>query len=77
MLDGDWSSDVCSSDLAAGEKSETEMDEFYVKELKKNGMEFVTPDLKAFRDKAMPAIKRSVAALAPEVPAEVEKLCAK
>jgi len=42
--------------------------------LKKNGMEFITPDNKAIRTQALPAIQRAVDNLAPEVAAEVDRL---
>jgi TRAP-type C4-dicarboxylate transport system substrate-binding protein len=41
MLDGDWSSDVCSSDLKLDEES--------VEVLKKAGVTYVVPDKEAFR----------------------------
>ncbi len=37
-------------------------------------MEFMTPDLKAIRAKAMPAIQRAVSELSPEVAVEVDRL---
>ncbi len=61
-----------------GTQIEDEKDAFYAKELKKRGMKFITPDVAAIRAKAMPAIKRAVAKLAPGVAEEVErvsKLC--
>jgi len=60
---------------AHGGKVEDEKDSFYAEELKKKGMEFITPDKKAIRAKAMPAIKRAVSTLAPEVAVEVDKVC--
>ncbi|MBI9083474.1 MAG: TRAP transporter substrate-binding protein [Desulfobacterales bacterium] len=59
---------------AYGDKVEDEKDAFYAAELKKKGMKFITPDNKAIRAKAMPAIKRAVANLAPEVAVEIERL---
>ena len=60
---------------AYGDKVEDEKDAFYAAELKKKGMKFITPDNAAIRAKAMPAIKRAVANLAPEVAAEIDKVC--
>jgi tripartite ATP-independent transporter DctP family solute receptor len=60
---------------AYGDKVEDEKDAFYVEELKKKGMEFITPDLKSIREKAKPAIDRAVASLGPGVDEEVQKLC--
>lgn len=57
-----------------GAKVEDEKDGFYVTELKKKGMEFITPDNKAIRAKAMPAIQEALKALDPEVGKEVERL---
>jgi len=62
--------------IVAGEKAEDEMDKFYAVELKKNGMEFITPDLAGFRQKAKPAIDRALKDLAPEVDAEVKRVSA-
>ena len=62
---------------AYGTSMEDEKDAFYVKELKKRGMEFITPDVAAIRAKAMPAIKRAVANLAPGVAEEVERVSKK
>ena len=59
---------------AYGTKMEDEKDAFYAKELKKHGMIFVTPDNAAIRAKAMPAIKRAVANLAPGVAEEVARV---
>jgi tripartite ATP-independent transporter DctP family solute receptor len=59
---------------AYGTKMEDEKDAFYTTELKKNGMEFITPDNAAIRAKAMPAIKRAVENLAPGVAEEVERV---
>jgi hypothetical protein len=42
--------------------------------MKKNGMQFIAPDNKAIRTQAMPAIRRAVGELEPEVAAEVERL---
>jgi tripartite ATP-independent transporter DctP family solute receptor len=60
---------------AYGSKVEDEKDAFYADALKKKGMIFVTPDKAAIRAKAMPAIKRAVANLAPEVSAEIDRVC--
>jgi len=57
-----------------GAKVEDEKDKFYVTELKKKGMEFITPDNKAIRAKAMPAIQEALKELDPEVSKEVERL---
>jgi tripartite ATP-independent transporter DctP family solute receptor len=57
-----------------GAKVEDEKDQFYVTELKKKGMEFITPDNKAIRAKAMPAIQEALKELDPEVSKEVERL---
>ena len=47
-----------------GNKVEDQMDDFYLKELQKKGMEIVKPNVKAIREKAMPAVKRIVSNLA-------------
>jgi TRAP-type C4-dicarboxylate transport system substrate-binding protein len=60
---------------AYGDKVEDEKDAFYISELKKNGMEFIMPNRAAIRSKAMPAIQRAVADLAPEVAAEIDRVC--
>jgi hypothetical protein len=39
-------------------------------------MEFITPDLAGFRQKAKPAIDRALKDLAPEVDAEVKRVSA-
>lgn len=57
-----------------GAKIEDEKDEFYLSELQKRGMEVIEPDLKAFREKAKPAIEEAVKALAPGVYEEVLRL---
>jgi TRAP-type C4-dicarboxylate transport system substrate-binding protein len=62
--------------IVAGEKAEDDLDKFYADELKKNGMEFITPDLAGFRQKAKPAIDRALKDLAPEVDAEVKRVSA-
>jgi tripartite ATP-independent transporter DctP family solute receptor len=62
--------------VKAGEKAEDEKDSFYAQELKKNGMEFITPDLKSLRQKAKPAIDRALKDLAPEVDSEVKRVSA-
>ena len=59
---------------AYGDKVEDEKDKFYASELKKKGMEFITPDNDAIRAKAKPAIDKAVKALDPAVAEEVEKL---
>lgn len=61
---------------AVGEKVEDEKDNFYAEELKKHGMEFITPDLASFRQNAKPAIDRALKDLAPEVDAEVKRVSA-
>lgn len=66
--------DAVEEARAYGDKVEDEKDAFYMDELKKKGMEFITPDVKAIRDKAMPAIQRAVDQLAPEVGPEVERV---
>jgi tripartite ATP-independent transporter DctP family solute receptor len=58
-----------------GDKVEDEKDAFYATELKKKGMIFVTPDKAAIRAKAMPAINRAIGNLAPEVAAEIDRVC--
>jgi TRAP-type C4-dicarboxylate transport system substrate-binding protein len=60
---------------AYGDQVEDEKDAFYAAELKKNGMVFITPDNQAIRNKAMPAIERAVSNLAPEVAAEIKRVC--
>jgi tripartite ATP-independent transporter DctP family solute receptor len=60
--------------IVAGEKAEDDMDKFYADELKKNGMEFISPDLAGFRQKAKPAMDRALKDLAPEVDAEVKRV---
>jgi tripartite ATP-independent transporter DctP family solute receptor len=59
---------------AYGTQIEDQKDAFYAAELKKNGMQFITPDNRAIRAQAMPAIQRAVAELEPAVAAEVERL---
>jgi TRAP-type C4-dicarboxylate transport system substrate-binding protein len=66
--------DAVQQARAYGTRIEDEKDAFYAEELKKKGMLFITPDNKAIRAKALPAIKRAEANLAPEVAAEVERL---
>jgi tripartite ATP-independent transporter DctP family solute receptor len=64
--------------VAAGEygtKIEDEKDAFYIQELKKKGMEFITPDNAAIRAKAQPAVKRAVSKLNPEVAKAVQEAC--
>jgi len=58
-----------------GTKIENEKDAFYIQELKKKGMEFITPDNAAIRAKAEPAVKRAVSKLNPEVAKAVKKAC--
>jgi tripartite ATP-independent transporter DctP family solute receptor len=60
-----------------GAQVEDEKDQFYVVELKKNGMEFITPDNQAIRAKAMPAIEKALKELDPEVSKEVDRLTKK
>jgi tripartite ATP-independent transporter DctP family solute receptor len=67
-------SDAVQQARAYGTQIEDEKDAFYAAELKKKGMLFITPDNQAIRAKALPAIKRAEANLAPEVAAEVERL---
>ena len=57
-----------------GTQIEDQKDAFYAAELKKNGMQFITPDNQAIRTQAMPAIQRAVGELEPEVAAEVRRL---
>ncbi|MEN8188205.1 MAG: TRAP transporter substrate-binding protein [Thermodesulfobacteriota bacterium] len=66
--------DAVQEARAYGTKIEDEKNTFYADELKKNGMEFITPDNKDIRAKALPAIKRAVDKLAPEVAQEVDRL---
>ncbi len=60
-----------------GSKVEDEKDVFYAQELKKKGMEFITPDNNAIRAKAMPAIEKALKEIDPEVSKEVERLTKK
>jgi TRAP-type C4-dicarboxylate transport system substrate-binding protein len=60
---------------AYGDKVEDEKDAFYSAELQNKGMEFITPDIKTIRTKAMPAIEKAIGKLAPEVSAEINKIC--
>ena len=66
--------DAVQEARAFGTQIEDQKDAFYAAELKKNGMTFITPDNKAIRTRAMPAIQRAVGGLAPEVAAEVQRL---
>jgi TRAP-type transport system periplasmic protein len=66
--------DAVQEARAYGSQMEDQMDAFYAAELKKHGMQFITPDNKAIRARAMPAIQRAVGQLAPEVAAEVDQL---
>ncbi|MCP4626642.1 MAG: TRAP transporter substrate-binding protein [bacterium] len=67
-------SDAIQEARAYGTQIEDQKDAFYAAELKKNGMEFITPDNKAIRSRALPAIQRAVDKLTPEVAADVERL---
>ncbi len=67
-------SDAVQQARAYGTRIEDQKNDFYAAELKKNGMQFITPDNKAIRTQALPAIQRAAANLAPEVSAEVERL---
>lgn len=67
--------DAVDEARAYGNKVEDEKDAFFAAELKKKGMEFITPDLASIRAKAKPAIDRAVAQLAPGVGDEVTILC--
>ena len=60
-----------------GSKVEDEMDVFYIQELKKKGMKFITPDNAAIRAKAMPAIEKTLKKMAPGVAEEVDRLVRK
>ena len=66
--------DAVQEARAYGTRIEDEKDAFYAAELKKNGMQFITPDNRAIRARAMPAIQRAVGELEPEVAAEVQRL---
>jgi tripartite ATP-independent transporter DctP family solute receptor len=50
-----------------GEKVEREKDDFYIAELKKKGMTFITPDIATFKKMAAPAILEEVKRLHPDV----------
>ena len=67
-------SDAVQQARAYGTRIEDQKNDFYAAELKKNGMQFITPDNKAIRTQALPAIQGAAANLAPEVSAEVERL---
>lgn len=67
--------EAISKARAYGDKVEDEKDDFYATELKKKGMKFITPNNKAIRAKAMPAIERAIGKLASEVPAEISRIC--
>ncbi len=58
-----------------GTSIEDEKDAFYIQELKKKGMIFITPDNAAIRAKAQPAVKRAVSKLDPMVAEQVNKVC--
>ncbi|WP_346795896.1 TRAP transporter substrate-binding protein [Halomonas sp. Bachu 37] len=47
-----------------GTQREKELDEFYLEELKKNGMTIIEPDVEPFREAALPAIDRVMADMA-------------
>ena len=68
--------DAVEEARAHGDKVEDEKDAFYMEELKKKGMEFITPDNEAIRKKAWPAIERALGDLAEEVGPEVERISA-
>ncbi len=57
-----------------GSSIEDEKDQFYLEELKKRGMEIITPDLASFREKAKPAIEEAIGNLADGVYGEVQRL---
>ena len=64
--------------LAAGEHGtsmEDEKDAFYMAELKKKGMKFISPEMDGIRAKAMPAVERAVSKLNPEVAKSVKEVC--
>ncbi len=50
-----------------GEKVEREKDDFYIAELKKKGMTFITPDIDSFKRAARPAILEEIKRLHPDV----------
>jgi TRAP-type transport system periplasmic protein len=60
--------------IVVGDKTEDEKDSFYLEELKKMGMDIVTPELEGFREKAQPAIDRALKDLAPEVGEELKRI---
>lgn len=62
---------------AHGSEVEDKMDAFYIEELTKKGMTFVTPDNAAIRAKAMPAIESVLKKMAPGVAEEVDRLVKK
>jgi len=66
--------DAVQEARAYGSRIEDQKDAFYAAELKKHGMQFITPDNQAIRAQAMPAIQRAVGKLDPEVAAEVQRL---
>jgi len=66
--------DAVQEARAYGTQIEDQKDAFYAAELQKNGMQFITPDNRAIRAQAMPAIQRAVGELEPEVAAEVQRL---
>lgn len=66
--------DAVNEARAYGDKVEDEKDAFYTKELKKKGMEFITPDNAAIRKAAMPAIQRAIDKLNPAVAEEIKKI---
>jgi TRAP-type C4-dicarboxylate transport system substrate-binding protein len=66
--------DAVQEARAYGTQIEDQKDAFYAAELRKSGMQFITPDNKAIRTQAMPAIQRAIGGLEPEVAAEVQQL---
>ncbi|TVQ29781.1 MAG: TRAP transporter substrate-binding protein [Geminicoccaceae bacterium] len=55
-----------------GGQVEDEMDDYYIEQLKANGMTFIEVDPLTFREAAMPAIERAMASMAAGVAADVE-----
>ncbi len=55
-----------------GNAVEDEKDEYYIEQLKANGMTFIDVDQMAFRQAAMPAIERAMGNMAPGVADDVE-----
>ncbi len=56
-----------------GEKVEREKDDFYVVELKKKGMTFITPDIDSIKKAAKPAILEEVKRLHPEIQKDMDQ----